>query len=151
MPNETSTERIVVRSRIEEETAFNKDENELSMATSCFARKPLTDSVIISQTAYLEIFGVKGRPFGYELSTKTSSIGRALNCSVHLPLSGVSRLHARIFFRNEEYYIKDLNSTNGTYVNSVKIVKCVLRNNDQIDIGEAKMVFIEEKTRQALE
>ena len=145
------TKRMVGRSRIEEETAFEGDENELSMATSCFSRKPLSDTVLIAQTAYLEIFGVKGRPFGYELGTKTSSIGRGPGCSIHLPLSGVSRLHARIFFQNEEYYIEDLNSTNGTYVNTVKIVKCVLRNNDQIDIGEAKIVFIEEKTRQALQ
>ena len=36
---------------------------------------------------------------------------------------------------------------NGTYVNGIRVLKCILRNNDQIDIGEAKIVFIEEKTR----
>jgi len=34
---------------------------------------------------------------------------------------GVSRRHARIFFRNDRFYIEDLGSTNGTYVNGVRL------------------------------
>jgi len=34
---------------------------------------------------------------------------------------GVSRRHARIFFQNDRFYIEDLGSTNGTYVNGVRL------------------------------
>jgi pSer/pThr/pTyr-binding forkhead associated (FHA) protein len=62
----------------------------------------------------------------------------------------ISRRHAQITFRNEEYHLEDLGSTNGTYVNGIKIVKCILRNNDQIDIGGVKMLFTEEKSLQKI-
>ncbi|GBD09901.1 FHA domain-containing protein FhaB [Candidatus Thermoflexus japonica] len=34
---------------------------------------------------------------------------------------GVSRRHARIFFQNDQFYIEDLGSTNGTYLNGVRL------------------------------
>lgn len=45
---------------------------------------------------------------------------------LNLNLNSVSRKHARIFLRKEEYHIEDLHSTNGTYVNGVRVVKCIL-------------------------
>ncbi|MCS7251407.1 MAG: FHA domain-containing protein [Anaerolineae bacterium] len=34
---------------------------------------------------------------------------------------GVSRRHARIFFQNNQFYIEDLGSTNGTYLNGTRL------------------------------
>ena len=146
-----SGKRTVIGGKTKEETAYKENENELTMPTSCFRRKPISNAVPTAQSAYLEIFGVEENPFGYELSTQEIDIGRRPDCEVHLPLSGVSRLHARIYYQNEEYYVEDLDSTNGTYVNTVKVVKCILRNNDQIEIGDVKIIFVEEKTRQLLQ
>ena len=42
--------------------------------------------------------------------------------------------------------MEDMNSTNGVYVNGVRVVKCVLRDNDQIEMGGVKIIFKEEKT-----
>jgi len=39
----------------------------------------------------------------------------------HAKLLGVSRIHAQIVYHNDNYYIRDLNSTNGTWVNQEKI------------------------------
>jgi len=58
-------------------------------------------------------------------------------------MDGISRKHALISFHNEEYYIKDLDSKNGTFLNGVRIAKCVLRNKDQIDIAGVKIIFNE--------
>ena len=58
-------------------------------------------------------------------------------------VENVSRKHALITFRRNEYWLEDLDITNGTYINGIKIAKCVLRNNDQIDIGGVKMYFNE--------
>jgi pSer/pThr/pTyr-binding forkhead associated (FHA) protein len=57
-------------------------------------------------------------------------------------------MHARIIYRNEEYQIEDLGSTNGVYVNGIKVEKCILREQDVIEIGGVKILFVEEKIRQ---
>ena len=141
------SEKTVIRSNLTK-AGHAYREDDLTMATSYLVRRPISDAVTVAQAAYLEVFGVQKKSLGYELDTKEAYIGRGSDCQIHLPLHGVSRLHARIFCHNEEYHIEDLNSTNGTYVNGVEVVKCVLRSSDQIEIGEAKIIFVEEKTRQ---
>lgn len=146
MAKEKLSEKTIIRAKVEE-TALQEDR--LSMSTLHLTRRSLTSENSVSQRAYVEIYGIKDTPSGYELQKDQVVIGRKSDCHISLPLHGVSREHAKIIFRNEEYYIEDLNSTNGTFVNTIRIVKCVLRNNDQIQIGEAKIIFVEEKTRQA--
>jgi len=48
-------------------------------------------------------------------------IGRYPTNDIVLPDPYVSRRHARIFFENDEWYIEDLDSTNGTIVNNEDI------------------------------
>jgi len=69
-------------------------------------------------------------------------IGRSEKCDISLKLSNVSRNHARIHYIDETYIIEDLESTNGTYVNNVRIKKCALHDHDQIKIGGAKILFL---------
>ena len=83
-----------------------------------------------------------------ELGEDEAIIGRSPQCDIQIPLENISRQHARIIFRNEEYEIEDMGSTNGVYVNGIKIEKCVLRDHDQIDIGGVKIIFNEVKIRQ---
>lgn len=57
---------------------------------------------------------------------------------------GVSRQHARIFCRDDQVYIQDLESSNGTYVNQERLkprVSCPLHNGDTIWLGHLKMIF----------
>ena len=141
---EKFSEKTIFRSKIAE-TAIQ--EESLSMSTMHLSRKSLAAEISVIQKAFLEVYGIEDKPIGFELDKDEVTIGRKSECSICLPLFGVSRIHARIIFRNEEYYLEDLNSTNGSYVNTIRVVKCVLRNHDQIQIGEAKLIFIEEKTR----
>ncbi|GAB5491894.1 MAG: hypothetical protein Phog2KO_21090 [Phototrophicaceae bacterium] len=56
---------------------------------------------------------------------------------------GVSRHHAEISFRDGTYYIKDMGSTNGTWVNSSKIDpyrQIVLQDSDQLRLGHFTML-----------
>jgi len=103
------------------------------------------DIVPLSQRAYLEITGSKERDGIFELGERGAVIGRSAECDIQLGAQNVSRRHAAVLFRQEEYLIEDLGSTNGVLVNGIKVVKCVLRNNDQIDIGGVKLVFNEDK------
>ncbi|MDQ7027567.1 MAG: FHA domain-containing protein [Anaerolineae bacterium] len=57
---------------------------------------------------------------------------------------GVSRFHAEISITDGRYYIKDMGSTNGTYVNGKKVPPYKLthiRNADQIRLGHLSIVI----------
>lgn len=111
-------------------------------------RKAVLEPIKVEHHAYLEISWGGEETIGVELAKDKISVGRHPSCDIPIPLTNISREHSRFLYNGSEYYIEDLNSTNGTYVNGVRIVKCILRNNDQIQIGDAKILFIEEKTRQ---
>lgn len=63
-------------------------------------------------------------------------VGRASNCDVVINDGGISSKHAKIFVENEELYIEDLRSLNGTYVDGRKITGRVRINAfSKINIG----------------
>ena len=54
----------------------------------------------------------------------------------------VSRLHAIIFRRNGSFYIADQNSTNGTYINNIRITtECQLHDGDSIRLSDEEIIF----------
>jgi hypothetical protein len=68
-------------------------------------------------------------------------IGRDASLAAAVEDRQVSRHHAKITCEGEEFWIEDLNSTNGTRVNGVPIEKQKLANNDQIGLGDAIVTF----------
>ena len=62
-------------------------------------------------------------------------IGRDSKTDMPLLDESVSRRHARIYRSRSEFVIEDLGSSNGTYVNGVPVVSCVLHGGDRIQIG----------------
>lgn len=74
-------------------------------------------------------------PLGDELT-----VGRAAGCQITLDDTYASQLHARIFMRDEQLYVEDLGSTNGTYLNRRKVsAPMVVSRGDQIQIGSTVM------------
>ena len=68
------------------------------------------------------------------------TIGRAAGSNIVIEDTYASQLHARVFKSEGSFYMEDLGSTNGTYVNGRKIsYPMELRGGDRIKIG--KMVF----------
>ncbi|KPU43430.1 FHA domain-containing protein FhaB [Oxobacter pfennigii] len=71
----------------------------------------------------------------YPLHSVTN-IGRTPDNNIVLDCKYVSNYHARIFLKNNYYILKDMNSTNGTFLNSIKVEKpTVVKNDDLINIG----------------
>jgi|GEM_PF-2351134 len=68
-------------------------------------------------------------------------IGRGSSCDLRLPDPAVSRQHARLRYAQSAWYIQDLNSAGGTFVNGQKIASARLMSNDQIQIGGAVFRF----------
>ncbi len=84
---------------------------------------------------------------GHRFAIKSSEpvvIGRAPDVTVQFAYdSFCSRKHAHIFFKNKKYYLEDLKSTNGTFMNELKIESLQeLRNNDKIKFGSTEAVFL---------
>jgi len=54
----------------------------------------------------------------------------------------ISRHHAQIVSNSADSILKDLNSTNGTYVNSRQIKRHALRNGDSITVGKHRFRYV---------
>lgn len=76
---------------------------------------------------------------------ENSTIGRSKKCDIYIPDPYLSKQHARIFFKDAEFYIEDLGSTNGTNVNGKKLGTrpLKLKDSDKISIGHMHFLFID--------
>lgn len=106
-------------------------------------RKKTFDGEIPKRHAFLEVNSLQREKRRIELKENKIFIGRSSKCDIQFPLESISRKHASLYFHNEQYFIKDLESTNGIYLNGVKIEKASLKDGDYIELGEIKMFFIE--------
>ena len=66
-------------------------------------------------------------------------IGRGEDCELLLDSQFVSRHHALIYCNNEGVCIEDLNSSNGTFVNSRKVSRRDLQADDKVAIGDFQL------------
>ncbi len=69
------------------------------------------------------------------------TIGRALDNHVVLLDDAVSIAHAQVVQEGELYFIVDLNSSNGTFLDGVKVQKAHLSNGQKIRVGASTLVF----------
>lgn len=68
--------------------------------------------------------------------TDECTLGRAAGCQVTLDDTYASQLHARVFLRDRQFYVEDLGSTNGTWLNRAKVTGPLeLQRGDQLQIG----------------
>jgi pSer/pThr/pTyr-binding forkhead associated (FHA) protein len=81
------------------------------------------------------------------LGQRISVIGRAESLPLQILDDMVSRRHFRIRFDKDtgKYYAEDMGSKHGTFINMHKIIReTVLAENDEIQIGQTKLLFTEE-------
>ena len=98
--------------------------------------------------SFLEVLDDKGNKSSeYLLGPAECRIGRTEQCEVQLLINHVSRMHAKVIHRDNEFIIEDLMSTNGLFINGIHVSQCILRDGDIIEIGEAKIRYAEEKIR----
>lgn len=72
---------------------------------------------------------------------ETITIGRTSEADIVLDNPSVSRIHAVVELDNGGNYITDIGSTNGTWVNGVRIgSRALLAANDQVMIGKFELV-----------
>lgn len=84
---------------------------------------------------------LKGK--SHEVKDEVITLGRDPQATIRILDQGVSRNHAEVFKIGEMCFIRDLGSTNGTFVNSQKITEELLRQGDQVQIGNTILAFEE--------
>ena len=77
-------------------------------------------------------------------------LGRDPDCHLTLTGSIVSRKHAKIEWEKDGFILYDLESTNGTYVNSRKVEQRWLKSGDTILIGECSVLYTMEENEDTL-
>jgi len=87
---------------------------------------PLTVRVHVDGTA---------KPRAMYLATNTV-VGRGAECDLRLDDTFVSQEHARIFAKDGSWYVEDLGSTNGTFVNEQRLAApAMLTTGDRVRVG----------------
>jgi len=77
-------------------------------------------------------------PPSVDLVPPETLIGRDEGCHITIPDASVSHRHARVYHSDGEWYVEDLGSTNGTYVNDRPLTRPVLvRPGDVVAIGRS--------------
>ncbi|MEO6952170.1 MAG: FHA domain-containing protein [Polyangia bacterium] len=85
----------------------------------------------------------QGRDSGADLVIDGSFVGRAQECVVRTDDAMVSRRNCRIWREGKTWYVEDLVSSNGTFVNDQRIQKQALRHADVIRCGTLQARFVE--------
>jgi pSer/pThr/pTyr-binding forkhead associated (FHA) protein len=71
-----------------------------------------------------------------QISTSGLLVGRSSSCDLCLTDEFISSRHCKFFFENGFFFVEDLGSTNGTFVNGTEIErKSLLEAGQSIQIG----------------
>ncbi|HQR43860.1 MAG TPA: FHA domain-containing protein, partial [Gemmatales bacterium] len=99
---------------------------------------------VINDTGYTEQFQLRGRE---------CVVGRQADTDLRLEARDVSRRHARILTEGEGFFVEDLGSSNGTFLNNTRVSgRQPLQEQDRIQIGPYNICFQhqEEPSEQAI-
>lgn len=92
----------------------------------------------------LEIYDPNGPVDNYLLQKDVVAIGRSVGNDLVLDKHGISRYHAKITFKDQQAFLEDLESANGTYVDGVRIKaneSRILRGGEEIQMGDLRLVY----------
>jgi pSer/pThr/pTyr-binding forkhead associated (FHA) protein len=105
--------------------------------------KPVDPEQVAAEGAALVIRSGGGRSGEtFALEGDQIRIGRSPDAEVFLDDVTVSRNHALLVQRRDGYYVDDLNSLNGTYVNRKRIESHKLADGDELQVGKYKLTFL---------
>lgn len=76
----------------------------------------------------------------HRLTKRTTTIGRSRECDISVNDANASRKHAEVRHIGLDYFLVDLGSTNGTYVNQQRIRRHAIANGDRIVVGTTEMI-----------
>jgi pSer/pThr/pTyr-binding forkhead associated (FHA) protein len=81
--------------------------------------------------------GMAGRT--HELKVDKTTIGRVEDNTFQIGEPSVSSHHCEVLLRGSEVVVKDLNSTNGTFINGEKISERILKTGEVLRLGQIEL------------
>ncbi|MEY4386713.1 MAG: hypothetical protein RLY20_1996 [Verrucomicrobiota bacterium] len=75
----------------------------------------------------------------YELKVETTTVGRVDDNAFQIADPSVSSHHCEILLRGNDVVIRDLNSTNGSYINGDKITEATLKPGQILKLGQVEL------------
>jgi len=101
-----------------------------------------TNSKIISRRIPKIIITLENEsdnPLSFEEAEIT--IGRDKNCDIEIHDDTVSSLHARLSYHHNQWWVEDLQSTNGTFLNDERVfTSIVMISGDELRLGNARLM-----------
>ena len=81
--------------------------------------------------------GMMGR--SHELNVECTTIGRVEDNAFQIADPSVSSHHCEAHLRGAEVFIRDLNSTNGTFINDARVMESVLKPGQMLRLGQIEL------------
>ncbi len=78
----------------------------------------------------------------YPLKKEKIVLGRAVDADIRLNDDQASRYHASIFSVHNFFYLQDMDSTNGTFLNGAPVTSMRLANGDVIKMGDTELRYV---------
>lgn len=103
---------------------------------------PLTNTRAKDNQPKLIISHGDGPPLTVELQSEYTHLGRAEDNELSLPEPSISSRHCIFILSGPDVIVRDLNSSNGTYVNGEQISETILRPGDTIQVGVIDIKFV---------
>ncbi len=101
---------------------------------------------------YAYLVPVSGKTVaGFPITRRLMTIGREVRSDILINEESVSKKHAQIMALPGGFMLKDLDSSNGTFINNQRIHEAYLGDGDMVTFGEAKYSFVCAKVVQPLE
>ncbi len=116
--------------------------------TFVYDKKPLTASDLEipgNINASVKVLSGANEGRSYPLSKSSMSLGRGEQADICVDDEAMSRRHLEISYRNLEFRLRDLDSSNGTFLNGSEVKEYALRNGDKIMAGETVLLFSVER------
>ena len=108
------------------------------------ASKRKLETLVVEKRSVLRVVRGVGMGQVYLLSDQPVVAGRSEDADMILDDPAISSRHFEVAPWQGGYVIRDLQSTNGTQVNHVRVAECRLADGDIISVGDTDVVFIEQ-------
>jgi len=95
----------------------------------------------VKSLAWLIALDGPSRAATYQLLKDKTVVGSAMESDIQLGDQFVTSRHASFHFTAGKYFLTDLDSANGTFVNDKRITKKGLEDGDRVRIGETNYIF----------
>jgi pSer/pThr/pTyr-binding forkhead associated (FHA) protein len=87
----------------------------------------------------LVVISKKLAGLSFELSATPATVGRAEGATFQIIESSVSGRHCEVRLRGDEIVVRDLKSTNGTFINGQRILEATLKPGQILGVGQVDL------------